>query len=427
MALDPNIILQAGRGVTKLLTPDEIADARAQRELSSYKLQTLRQGMDDDMAQREIARSTAPEGLAGAFYKAGLVKPAQEAIKFQTDQQKAQREAQKAKIEQGIAQIDAIGRVMSGVKDQASYDAARQQAAQLFGAEAAANLDPVYNPDAIAQRQQQALSVKDRLEQERKKFEFENPSASARLTAETSTANNRATIAQSAQNAQMTDARMREQNAIRAQGNAQGKTPSGYEADPENPGALRFIKGGPADPTSKAGGGKPLTEGQSKSLVYAARMEEANDLIDEIALGPKGDGKGRTTAVPGSLGKLTGDFITALSSSENQKLVQAKRDYMTAVLRRESGAVIADDEMANGDRQYFPQVGDSAAVIEQKRRNRQIATRGIAADVPEADRRIREVRGKGAPASGAATAPAQRKTIGGKTYENDGKGWYPVE
>lgn len=204
MALDPSIILQAGRGVTKLLTPDEIQDQRAQRELNSYKLQGLRQGMDDDMAQREIARSTAPDGLAGAYYKAGLVKPAQEAQKFQTDQQKSQREAQKAKIEQGIAQIDAIGRVMSGVKDQPSYDAARQQAAQLFGAEAAANLDPVYNPEAIAQRQQQAMSVKDRLEQERKKYEFENPSANAILQAGTSRANNQATVSATLSNAAAT-------------------------------------------------------------------------------------------------------------------------------------------------------------------------------------------------------------------------------
>jgi hypothetical protein len=80
---------------------------------------------------------------------------------------------QKAKIEQGLQHFEVVGRIMSGVKDQATYDAARQQAAQMFGPEAAANLPPVYDPATIARNQQQALSIKDQLEQKWKALDVD--------------------------------------------------------------------------------------------------------------------------------------------------------------------------------------------------------------------------------------------------------------
>jgi len=52
------------------------------------------------------------------------------------------------------------------VRDQATYDQARQAAAQQFGPEFAAQINPVYNPQEIAQKQAQAMSVKARMEQE---------------------------------------------------------------------------------------------------------------------------------------------------------------------------------------------------------------------------------------------------------------------
>ena len=70
-------------------------------------------------------------------------------------------------------------------------------------------------------------------------------------------------------------------------------------------------------------------------------------------------------------------------SDNNKKAEQAQRDFVNAVLRRESGAVIAESEFANAQKQYFPQPGDSAAVEKlQKARNRQIAIQGLLAEVP---------------------------------------------
>jgi hypothetical protein len=92
--------------------------------------------------------------------------------KFQLEQQKSQREAEKAKLEQGLKHFEVVGQIMSGVRDQSTYDAARQQMAQMFGPEAAANLSPSYDPQAVERSRVQAMSVKDQMEQQWKKLHF---------------------------------------------------------------------------------------------------------------------------------------------------------------------------------------------------------------------------------------------------------------
>jgi hypothetical protein len=66
----------------------------------------------------------------------------------------------------------------------------------------------------------------------------------------------------------------------------------------------------------------------------------------------------------------------ALSSS-GQKAEQAQRDFINAVLRQESGAVISEQEFDNARKQYFPQPFDSAEVKRQKAQNRKLAIQGI--------------------------------------------------
>lgn len=127
-------------------------------------------------------------------------------------------------------------------------------------------------------------------------------------------------------------------------------------------------------PPSKA---ENLTEGQAKAVQFASRMQAADNVMAELAQ------KGAEVSLPGSMkNNIVGDVMTAMSSPEGQKLNQAKRDFVNAVLRRESGAVISPEEFANADRQYFPQIGDSKAVIQQKAENRRRAIEGMRADVP---------------------------------------------
>lgn len=60
-----------------------------------------------------------------------------------------------------------------------------------------------------------------------------------------------------------------------------------------------------------------------------------------------------------------------------QQLEQAKRAFINAQLRRESGAVIGPSEFENANQQYLPQPGDSPEVIAQKRENRRVAIEGM--------------------------------------------------
>jgi hypothetical protein len=121
-------------------------------------------------------------------------------------------------------------------------------------------------------------------------------------------------------------------------------------------------------------GGGALTMNQSAAAVYAGRMTEANNILANV----EGVGTSLTQAGLSRIPVL-GNYMV---SAEFQQYDQARRDFINAVLRRESGAVISDQEFDNARRQYFPQPGDGPEVIAQKRRNRDIAIALISLAVP---------------------------------------------
>lgn len=147
----------------------------------------------------------------------------------------------------------------------------------------------------------------------------------------------------------MTDARARE-------GLQQGKVPAGYEVNPA--GGLMPIKGGPADPSQKQQ--QPASETELTAAGYASRMNRADKIISQLP----------DTAVPNFAQTVANNRfpISApyLSGEDRQKFRQAQEDWVRAKLRKESGAVIADEEMAREIRVYFPQPGDSEGVKAQK-------------------------------------------------------------
>lgn len=76
-------------------------------------------------------------------------------------------------------------------------------------------------------------------------------------------------------------------------------------------------------------------------------MAEAEDSIKAI------EKAYATSGTPSEF--LQSNLPSFLQSAERQKFEQAKRNFVNAVLRNESGAVIADSEFKNADKQYFPQ------------------------------------------------------------------------
>ena len=119
-----------------------------------------------------------------------------------------------------------------------------------------------------------------------------------------------------------------------------------------------------------AAANKPMTEFQGKAALYGTRAAQSDKVLK--ALEDK-------VNLPGlAAGQATGMVGNVLMSSEQQRVDQAQRDFVNAILRQESGAVISDAEFANAKRQYFPMAGDSKAALDQKRANRQLAIQGFA-------------------------------------------------
>jgi hypothetical protein len=118
---------------------------------------------------------------------------------------------------------------------------------------------------------------------------------------------------------------------------------------------------------------KEPTQDQSAAAGYANRMAEADKVITEN----EGINKGMGGGIASDLSRIP-HLGNHLSSAPRQMVEQAQRNFINSVLRKESGAVISDSEFENARKQYFPQPGDSDAVIEQKRKNRQTTIQGVA-------------------------------------------------
>lgn len=80
----------------------------------------------------------------------------------------------KSQIEQALNIHAALGQIMSGVKDQRTYDIARQQAIPIVGIDAVRNLNPIYDPNEVEMHRQQAMSVKDQLDKEYKLMDIQS-------------------------------------------------------------------------------------------------------------------------------------------------------------------------------------------------------------------------------------------------------------
>jgi hypothetical protein len=171
-------------------------------------------------------------------------------------------------------------------------------------------------------------------------------------------------------------------------------------------GQARPITGQNGQPLT--GGGKPLTEAQGNSVAFGARAIEAN----RIATNLEKEGVRNTGAIRTAVGGVAGmtPFIgeqleqgvrstfnvlpsaAGGPSEQQQQTEQARRNFVSAVLRKESGAAIGVDEYKNEERKYFPQAGDTDAVIKQKQKARELAIEALKAQAgPSGVRQINQI------------------------------------
>jgi len=126
------------------------------------------------------------------------------------------------------------------------------------------------------------------------------------------------------------------------------------------------------------GKGTSLTESQGNAAAYGMRMKEADSILEQMA--KEGTLRGANIeAVPfvgEGLGKILPSFLGGTNAAQ-QQVNQAKANFVTAVLRKESGASISDAEFAREDKKYFPQVGDDEKTIKQKADARKLAIKAM--------------------------------------------------
>ena len=155
---------------------------------------------------------------------------------------------------------------------------------------------------------------------------------------------------------------------------------------------------------------KPMTDAQSNALLFGNRAKEAHDLVNKLSTA----GINKPFLGIGSNSEMLGSLVNTFQPKEFQQLDQAKLDFMTAILRKESGAAISQSEFDTAERQYFPRVGDDPSTIAQKAKNRELAIKGILAGVPDAHRGDLQQQ----PAQQQSAQPAAKP---GKTVTRTGK------
>lgn len=152
-----------------------------------------------------------------------------------------------------------------------------------------------------------------------------------------------------------------------------------HASDLETDKSQRRLLGANADKAereAKVGPGKPPTESQSNSALFGRRLELASRDMEEIAAGGH-DASSVAAGVQRTLSKMPGGNMVVGDNAQRQR--NAETNFLTAVLRKESGASISPTEFSTGEQLYFERTGDSDAVKQQKARNREQALLGFKA------------------------------------------------
>lgn|SRR3990167_7396022 len=137
------------------------------------------------------------------------------------------------------------------------------------------------------------------------------------------------------------------------------------------------------------------TEGERLTRGFADRAQQADDELKTLMSGGYD---------PSALFSSRGEYVpNFLKSEKDQQAEQSMRNFVSAVLRKESGAAIPPAELATETIKYFPMRGDKPAVIAQKERTRAQAIRNLAAGSGKAPSTYKKAAGEPAAASGIST------------------------
>lgn len=160
-------------------------------------------------------------------------------------------------------------------------------------------------------------------------------------------------------------------------------------------------------PPQSIGKNKPATADQFKVAGFARRIEQSEDVFTDLTK----MGYDRTNKAGAAFNAVV---PRAFESDAYKTQEQAERNFINAVLRRESGAAISPSEFDSAEQQYFPRPGDPPELVEQKAANRQQVLETLKAEAGTALDKVPRVesvatRKKPGGDGEAVAAPAQQK------------------
>jgi hypothetical protein len=173
MPIDPNIAL----GYRGIEVPNPLAGMAQVTQIQNALQQQRMGNIQMENALREQGRKKQLETIlsqftpetpineqAGALQRAGYFQEARALAQEHATFTKSQRESEDARLKALISKLELTGRLFSAdaVKDQPTYDAARQRAIQ-FNLGTDQEIPATYSPELVARIQSQAMSVKDQI------------------------------------------------------------------------------------------------------------------------------------------------------------------------------------------------------------------------------------------------------------------------
>lgn len=307
--------------------------------------------------QGRLDRNKLFSGMAGANLGSRI--PA--AQKLLSEQDKAQLETRKIELDNTGKLVGGIASLMYGVKDQSSYDAARNAVAQQYGAEAANRLPLMFNPNDIQRRVNQAMTINEQILRQQKeidqrlnqeKFDWQKSFDSDKFNWQkfNDTANRNVTI----RGQNLTDDRARQNIEIARENAAQGKAP---------------------------------TEDERKAAGWYIQAVDAYNNMSR-AVNQKKDvlSPGLFESMASGLG-MEGT-ANVLRSSPRQQFYTAASALSEAALRAATGAGYNMTEYRQKINQFTPTLTDSDKTLQQKMRS---ARSFIESLRPRAGRALRDV------------------------------------
>lgn len=108
------------------------------------------------------------------------------------------------------------------------------------------------------------------------------------------------------------------------------------------------------------------TEGERKAGTLANRLDFAMSQVNDVmSLNPDAAMPGKVASLFGAMGM---DYLSNLSNPADRQIIEAaQEDMLDAALTLGTGAAYTKEQLAGYKKSYFPQLGDTDAVISAKR------------------------------------------------------------